>query len=134
MTRYAEVELDGVLYTLNFSVAAFISLADRFGGNPQAIIRAIRPEESSTANAILEPSVMRNTLDMAAVLIEHGSKYRRLCDGVECPTMSADELGCLSLPNYIKLYTAVISALTASNTRQIEAESDLKNAGATQGN
>lgn len=122
--RLIPVEIAGVTYFMNFSLFATKKLTKLFGkGSALAAI------EAGGADALDEKSV-DELLDMCAVLIQQGAEYRKLVEGEEAPSLTAEELGVLAdisdLNNLIKKFNEAVSA---GSTREIEVKPDRKNGG-----
>ena len=129
MNRITEISLLGKTYPLNYSVKAAQILGERFGGSTREVIQAIvREGEPVDATAVTD-----NVLYIAEVLIKYGALYRKHIDGVDCDTLTAEDMSdLLSKAEYLSLFSAILQAIATSQGRMIEAEEDRKNAEATQ--
>ncbi len=132
MNRLTDVELAGKVYTLNLSVKALITLAPIFGSEPKDIINAVHPPDGANTSLFSE-TTMKNVARIGAVLSESGANYRREFEGRECGTLTAEGVEALNVFDYIKLRGAVIAVIAGGGKREIEAETNPKNADATQG-
>lgn len=123
MSRITEIEIAGRKYPLNFSVRAAEVMAEWFGG-----LENIEQVFSNRPAHEMLGDVRR----IIALLIEQGVAYRKLVDGVDAPSITADELGIiLSVGDTDVLKGALLAAMRVGMKQTVETEPDPKNGDAT---
>lgn len=124
MIKLVEVEIGGIDYPLNFSVAAFAECNSRFGGLDM-ISEALNKETNKEAVA--------NILWLFCLLNEWGAKYKRITDGTEGNVIGYEKLGAtMKMRDIIKIETGVWNALHEGMKRKVEVEPNPKNVKTTQ--
>lgn len=123
--RLIPVEIAGVTYYMNFSLYATKKLTKLFGKGS-----ALAAVEAGGIDTLDEDSI-DELLDMCSVLIQQGAEYRRIVEGEETPSLTAEELGVIAdvndLNNLISKFNA---AVQAGSVREIEVKPDKKNGAA----
>lgn len=122
--RLIPVEIAGITYYMNFSLFATKKLTKLFGKGS-----ALAKIEAGGAEVLDEKSV-DELLEMCAVLIQQGAEYRRLVEGEETPSLTAEELGVLAdISDLNNLIGKFNKAVKAGSAREIEVKPDRKNGG-----
>jgi len=131
MDRITEFKLCDTQYAMNLSVKAFIALSEKYG-SVQKAFELISKTRDDGKPAMLDPGVMEAAIDIGALLIEQGAKYKARFEGETFETLTRDDLEVLPQSDYYALYTAVYIAMLKGGVRTVETEEDPKNAEATQ--
>ena len=123
MSRISEMEIAGVKYPLNFSVKAAKEVSKRYGDISkigEAFTNKSMDEMMDEANWIL------------ALLIEQGIAYKKIVDGEEVKGLSEEELEVvMGVVDFANLKETLLGAMVSGMSREVEVETEEKNAKTT---
>lgn len=125
MDRLTEIEIDGKVYFLNFSVSAAAQVYEKFGD--------MTGMQESMTDGFSGESV-ENTLWMLALLLEQGAAYQAIRNGGKGEMPDMESLpALLSMHEFHVVQGRIFEAVTKSIAPTIEVKPS-KNAETTQGN
>jgi hypothetical protein len=124
MNRIGEIEIAGSTYPLNFSTKAAKEIAQRYDGLENI-------EDAFSGKAV--DAMMDEIVWLLSLLISQGVAYKRIVDGEEVKSITADELEVvLGVADMSGLKDKIMGAMLTGMKREVEVEIDPKNAETTQ--
>lgn len=124
MDRITEIEIAGKKYPLNFSTKAAKEVAKRYGD-------VSKISEAFTGKTTDE--MMDEAIWILALLIDQGVAYKRIVDNEEIKGLNKEELEVvMGVFDFSNLKNTILGAMTAGMNREVEVETDPKNAMTTQ--
>lgn len=124
MDRITEIEIAGKKYPLNFSVKAAKEVSKRYG-------------DISNIGDAFSGKTMDEMMDesswILALLIEQGVAYKKIVEGEDIKALTKEELEVvMGVVDFADLKDILLGAMMAGMKREVEVETDPKNAETTQ--